>query len=198
MLTLIVIWALFDIGCRGIAWLLGGEAFTLFTPSRFITDAVPLMAVFSGIFLAHLCRHRLAWILCVILLLSIPTFLRCRELAQDVGFDRRYIQAAAWIRENAPRDVLVNNGQTHPTALRWWLTYLTRRPTTYTHMPTSEPYALMPERKTGQYLLEIRPAKWQIEQAGPPVFATGTSPLDIVIQKFPLGPATTPTSQPSP
>lgn len=166
--ALLVAWMAFDHGCRLLAWARGWEAFTVFTPSRFLTNAVPLLAVLGGCGIAELVRRRgvrAGWMVCGLTGLSVVTMLpRYRELWRIDPVPGPWLDAARWVSRHAPPDILVLNGMTvHPDA-RAWLSYLTRRPTTYTPIPTSEPVHQLPDADgkvaTAREVWDLREAKW--------------------------------------
>lgn len=186
--VLLAAWLVLDHGCRLVAWLQGLEPFTLFTPSRFLTVAVPLLAVVAGgAVVAAAGRLKLTGVAptLVVAAVSVVAMLpRYRELTAVDPVPLPWRQAAAWVAANAGPDVLVLNGMTvHPDA-RAWLCYLTRRPTTYTPVPTSEPVQRLPSPEdkvaAAREVWDVREAKWVIPTVHEVLHVTSAGGADAV------------------
>jgi hypothetical protein len=167
--VLLGLWVALDYGCRLLAWLMGAEAFTVFTPSRFLTNAVPLLAVLAGWGVVRLMEgwgSRKRWVVgtvggVVVMAAMLP---RYAELWGSHPVPAEWIEAGRWVSANAPAEVLVLNGPTvHPGA-REWLSYLTRRATTFTPIPTSELLARIPSREeklaAAGEIWDLRERRW--------------------------------------
>lgn len=149
LVVLVGLWVVLDYGCRVLAWGIGVETFTVLTPSRFLTNAVPLLAVLVGAGWAMVVGRWgvggvvLAGVICAGAMAE-----RYRYLWRVDPVPGAWRAAAAWVAAKAPGDVLVLNGPTvHPGA-QAWLSFLTQRPTTYTPIPTSEPLGRLPSVET--------------------------------------------------
>jgi len=133
LVTLLVVYVALKHGVAAVTLLLGGRPLALFTPSRFLTDAVPLLAVFAGLFFAET-RHRLgatpARTLAVIVLafpLGLPLY--GRLFSDEVGPVAR--AAYAWVRQHAEPTAGLVDSRIHGT-------YLARRASSAMPLPISE------------------------------------------------------------
>lgn len=162
-LGLLALFLLGDTGCRLLAKLLGRFEFTLFTPSRFVTDAVPLLAIPAGAVLASipLLRRRRALLLASVVLLSVPVLARYRELLEPIPPDAlATCRAAVYLRDHTPATGTLVVVQPFQLPADHYIPYLSGRPTTYLPLPNSEPLAdLPPDRvSVAEHLYAIKPA----------------------------------------
>jgi hypothetical protein len=112
-----------------------GHPYVAFTPSRFITDMVPFLAIYCGFFLAGIVA-RFQWplpVVMVVLLAASATQLPLwRQLRDASSLPEGYQRAGTWIRQNTPPDTVVFTMQP-------WAPYLTWRRTLMPPIPASEP-----------------------------------------------------------
>jgi hypothetical protein len=120
-------------GVAAVALLLGRQPPALFTPSRFLTDAVPLLAVFAGLFFVEMRRRlgatpaRTLVLIALLFPLNLPLY--GRLFSDEVGPAGR--AAYAWIRQyTEPGAGLVDS--------RAQGTYLAHRTSMAMPLPTSE------------------------------------------------------------
>jgi len=182
--ALIGLWVVCDFGCRGLAWLMGWETFTVLTPSRFLTDAVPLMALPGGAAVIWLLsgwgtRRWMGVVVGVALaaVAGVDAWSRLGPLRGHDPVPGDWRRATQWVRENTPKGTVVINGMTVEPSVRQWMGFLTRRRTTYTPVPTSEPIARLPtaeEKVAGAtWVVDLRVRKWVNPEVQREVFAAG-------------------------
>lgn len=140
-------------GYRSYAWLRYGVAYAPFTPSRFLTDLSPLLALFCGVALAWM-QQRLNLPPTRMLLLGtfgaltlLPNWRKVTDVAPLPG---AVVHAYRWIDRFAPLDAIVQN--TDP-----WAPYLSGRRVTQLQLPVSEPqFAPLDPEHASAALLAIR------------------------------------------
>ena len=131
---LVLLFCLFEYGGRTLAIHLLGRPIAPFTPSRFLTDAIPLMALFPGLLLLRIPSSRgTALALGLVLLLALENAPLYRGYFEQVVAPA---QAAAyrWIRANTPPDTAVLDRYIHAA-------YIAERAASNTPIPTSELWA---------------------------------------------------------
>lgn len=105
---------------------------SMFTPSRFFTDAVPFLSVFAGLFFCRVTR-KLRPASGILLLASLGLLLHLPKykvlLTPEV--DPEKLAAFAWIREHTAPETLVIDPA-------WSASYYTWRPTSHMPVPSSE------------------------------------------------------------
>ena len=147
--TLLILFFIFEYGTRLINLYLSGNSLAFFTPSRFLTDAVPLLAVFTGIFLWHLqkttAQSKIA-IIALILVFSTSNYKAYTQFFTPV-VPRHYRQAYQWIKENTDLDTVVLDRHI-------FAPLLTQRVSSNTPIPTSELWGLAQKRKTIHAIIE--------------------------------------------
>lgn len=131
--TLLVAYVALKHGVAAVSLLLGSRPLSPFTPSRFLTDAVPLLAVFAGLFFVET-RRRLgatpARTLALIVLafpLGLPLY--GRLFSDEIGPGAR--AAYAWIRQYAEPGAGLVDSRSHGP-------YLARRASSAMPLPISE------------------------------------------------------------
>lgn len=111
-----------------------GQEYVAFTPSRFLTDLIPLLSIFAGYALyrvAELFRLRPGAMVAGGLLLALTNVPFWMELFARDPAPGRY-QAYAWIEQHTPADtILLSNDE--------WAPYAAWRRTPATPLPVSEP-----------------------------------------------------------
>jgi hypothetical protein len=131
--ALLVYYAGLKYGARAIIFFTTGRQVSLFTPSRFLTDAVPLLAVFAAIFLVEM--RRLLGVSADRVILSIVAcfFLNAsfyhRLFRQEIS--QPYQAAYAWLRNNSAPIAGIIEKPIHGT-------YMTGRLASAMPMPISE------------------------------------------------------------
>ncbi len=133
---LVLLFCLFEYGGRTLSLHLLGRPIAPFTPSRFLTDAIPLMAVFAGLLL-H--RIRIPPRRGPVLALGLVLLLALENAPHYRGYFKQVVapaQAAAyqWIRANTPPDTAVLDRHIHAA-------YISGRAASNTPIPTSELWA---------------------------------------------------------
>jgi hypothetical protein len=132
-IALVVYYAGLKYGIRALIVFTTGRHVSLFTPSRFLTDAVPLLAVFAAIFLVEMRRLLgvsadrviLAIVACFFLNVSFYHRLFRQEISQP------YQAAYAWLRRNSTPIAGIIEKRIHGT-------YMTGRLASEMPMPISE------------------------------------------------------------
>jgi hypothetical protein len=140
-------------GYRSWAWWRYGVAYAPFTPSRFLTDLAPLLAIFGGVSLAwaqrrwNLTPARMLLIGILGALTLIPDWRRTTDVTpipSDVS------RAYRWIDQFAPANAIVQNADP-------WAAYLSGRRVTQLELPVSEPrFAPLDPDQGSAELLAIR------------------------------------------
>lgn len=129
--TLIGLFIALAYGCRWYSQWRHGTPYVAFTPSRFLSDATPLLAIYAAAAVSIVVeRWRYAAI--AVVLLAFTNYPRWLELfRQVVPADR--IEAYWYIRDNCPEDAIV-------LAKHHWTAYCTQRRSPYTPLPITENY----------------------------------------------------------
>jgi hypothetical protein len=133
IVSLVVIFVLCQYLSRVLSLAFLGKTITPFTPSRFLTDCVALLAVFPALFLFHLktwCGRSTGWVVGLILagfMFNWPFYRETfrREIPES------NVRAYHWIRENASPNAIVIDPSIHAS-------YLTQRMSSNMPIPTSE------------------------------------------------------------
>jgi hypothetical protein len=116
---------------------------TVFTPSRFLSDANYFLVIFAALPVAYLQKRRqLPTVLIIVLMLVGATTQIGRWMAAPAGEDRpptaQFIADCGWIAANTSPSTIVDNLEP-PMNTRAWGPYLTWRRCTYVPIPASEP-----------------------------------------------------------
>ncbi|MGD0542555.1 MAG: hypothetical protein ABSB33_13665 [Tepidisphaeraceae bacterium] len=111
------------------------EAFTFFTPSRFLSDLNYFLPIFAGMAVWFL-RQKLQippWItMLLVFAASVVDWNQWKFNAELVGLPPQFLQACDWIQHNTPPSTIVDNPER-------WTTYLCWRRSDGTQFPVSEP-----------------------------------------------------------
>jgi hypothetical protein len=115
--------------------LLHHQAFTFFTPSRFLGDLNYFLPIFAGMAIGFI-RQRLGMPLWITMLLLFAATLadwnQWKFNYEVVTVPPQFIRACQWIQQNTPPTTIVNNNQR-------WTSYLCWRRSAGTQFPVSEP-----------------------------------------------------------
>lgn len=142
LLSFLGLFLIAELGGRAAMNILLGRNVAPFTPSRFLTDAVPLLSLYAGLFWRELARS-LRWSLAgvvaaIVLCFSFNWTEYSHFFSPNVATD--FAEACYWIREHSDADAVFINDQVHAT-------YLSRRITPGLFLPTSEFEALAVNRE---------------------------------------------------
>lgn len=138
-----------EYGIRLVSTHLFGKDLAPFTPSRFLTDAVPLLSLFAALFFSRLRALRVSRALVLALILACFAFnLQAYQAIFRPAVAEDRLAAFAWLREHAAPDALVIDASLAAS-------YLTRRPSSDMPIPSSE------SRKTAT----IRPLAREIQRS---------------------------------
>ena len=148
---LLVVFAAAEYGSRLVSIYFFGKDLAPFTPSRFLTDAVPLLSLFAALFFSELRGFlRVGRGLVMALILACFAFnLEAYRAIFRPAVPEDRLAAFAWLREHAAPDALVMDPS-------FAASYLTRRPSSDMPIPTSE------SRKTAT----IRPLALELKRSG--------------------------------
>lgn len=110
-----------------------GYPYVAFTPSRFITDMVPLLSLYCGFCLITITRwaERSLPVVMVAVILAGASQLSLWKALLSQAEKPGYLRACAWIRQNMPPETVIFTDES-------WAPYLTWRRTLYTPIPVSE------------------------------------------------------------
>lgn len=128
----------------------GNRPLGAFTPSRFLTDAVPLAAIFAG-YAMYCIVHRRAFGLrfghvAVLGMAGTITLLPAWRSMFTLDYPAGLVHAYQWIGQNTPSETIVFTTDA-------WAPYLSWRKTMQTPVPVSEPQSFHEdERLLGEYL----------------------------------------------
>lgn len=147
--AMLVLFVGFEYGGRALTQHLLQRDIAPFTPGRFLTDAIPLLAVFPGLTLAWLQRrtkyHAGAWLLAILLLSALNLPYYCAFFKPVIP--PPYVEAYQWIRRNTSPDTVV-------LARHFHAPYLTRRACSNTPIPSSEQWSRAHKKTTMQAILQ--------------------------------------------
>jgi hypothetical protein len=111
------------------------DAFTFFTPSRFLSDLNYFLPIFAGMAIWFI-RQRLqvpVWItMLLVFAASLVDWNQWKLNAELVSLPPQFLQACDWIQHNTPPSTIVDNPEN-------WSSYLCWRRSTGTQFPVSEP-----------------------------------------------------------
>jgi hypothetical protein len=196
LLVLLALWLALDPGCRLLSRALGRPTFTPFTPSRFLTDATPLLALLAGAAIAALPRRAYVPALLLLSLPELPHAQRLWSKLTDPALNPdpvtpAYVQALAWVRDHAPPDAVIFNAfPNHNKPLSDWMPYLSSRAALIHPIPTSEPLADLPDPwvkiAAGAPLIEVLPNREIRPAVSDVLFQTGPGPRDIAVVRLRL------------
>ena len=121
-----------EYGIRLVSIRFFGKDLAPFTPSRFLTDAVPLLSLFAALFFSRLRAFRVRRVLVLALILACfaVNLEAYRAIFRPVVPENR-LAAFHWLREHAAPDALVIDSSLAAS-------YLTRRPSSDMPIPSSE------------------------------------------------------------
>jgi hypothetical protein len=142
ILSLLVIFILLMYLFRGLSLTLGGKTISPFTPSRFLTDCVALLAVFPALLLFHLkiwSGQRRRWALGLILAGFIFNWPNYRATFHH-DIPKSNLTAYHWIRQNTSADAIIIDSSIHASYLTW-------RISSNMPIPTSEYLQMATNRK---------------------------------------------------
>jgi hypothetical protein len=125
--------------------MLGKPSFTVFTPSRFLTDMnyfLPMVAAAALLYIRQ--RFKIHWIAvpAVILLATLLDYGNWQGLAEE-PLPPGYIEACRWIQQNTSPDTIVDdaiNLSERRIPITNWTSYLAWRRTDVPPLPVSEPW----------------------------------------------------------
>lgn len=133
--SLLLLFVIFEYGYRLVTWARTGTGYVAFTPSRFLTDLVYMLAVYAGLAIVWAKdRFKLSQATAVgaCLALSLTTIPAWKARDGGGGDPVPLFRAFQWIEKNTPPETLVLNN--HP-----WAVYGTWRRCATTPIPVSEP-----------------------------------------------------------
>ncbi len=139
--VLVVAFLLFEYGGRWASVRYLGKDIAPLTPGRFLTDALPFLAVFAGVALAAFARTfnaNTGAVLGLILLASLIGVPHYKQYFDRVIADD-YVEAYRWIRANTAPDAIVLDEKIHAP-------YLAGRTSLNTPLPSSELWRLAHRR----------------------------------------------------
>jgi len=147
--AMLVLFVGFEYGGRALTQHLLQKDIAPFTPGRFLTDAIPLLAVFPGLMLAWLQRRTKlragAWLLAILLLAALNLPYYCAFFKPVIP--PPYVEAYQWIRRNTSPDTVV-------LARHFHAPYLTGRACSNTPIPSSELWSRAHKKTTMQAILQ--------------------------------------------
>jgi hypothetical protein len=136
------LWCFFHFGMRTYIKLTTGRGQSIFTPSRFLTDAVIFLSLFPALFLVELRKwtsKSTQWVCRFIALLFLFNLSQYKaDFRQEVPSDRQ--MAYMWIRQNTSKDVEIIDDNAYSS-------YATHRLTSSFPLPTSEYSGLAQQKK---------------------------------------------------
>lgn len=140
-----------EYGSRLVSIQFFGKDLAPFTPSRFLTDAVPLLSLFAALFFSELRRFLRVGpgLVLGLILACFAVNLGAYRAIFRPAVPRDRLSAFAWLRKHAAADALIMDSS-------FAASYLTRRPSSEMPIPSSE------SRKTAT----IRPLALELKRSG--------------------------------